>query len=201
MGFFSWMTSDTEESIANIHTGHCRPVYLLQPGGQEPICEPAYDGFGVFGGVDAYVWLAKANLPADLEERIGDDQALRALGFTMADGTVCRDTQTGEIWSIRYSLPEELGIFFKNFPHSWMTVIPEIGLSPSELCENGRFERVKLRELLEIKFPLKFSFDKDAVYEDVSPAKNCPHQGYFLPEQEDNHEAQKYSKPINTMKL
>ena len=64
MGFFSWNTADTNESIANIHSGHPnadRTVYLLQPDGKAPIEETAYNGYGVFGDVDAYAWLAEIN--------------------------------------------------------------------------------------------------------------------------------------------
>lgn len=54
MGFFSWQTADTKESIMNHYSGQCKTVYLLQPGGAEPIEETAYDGYGVFGGWRRY---------------------------------------------------------------------------------------------------------------------------------------------------
>jgi len=62
MGFFSFTTADTQEPIRNKHTGESKPVYLIQPKGA-PICEPAYDGYGIFGGVDIYVWIAEQNSP------------------------------------------------------------------------------------------------------------------------------------------
>lgn len=201
MGFFSWLTSDTEESIANIHTGKSRPVYLLQPDGQEPIFEPTYEGYGKFGGVDAYGWVARANTPADSLIGMDEDQ-VRTLGLLMTDGTVMLDTQTGALWSIREHVPEGLGVPVNNFPHSWMTPIPELGMSPNELRESGRFVSIRLRDHLEIKYPLKFSFDKNAVYEDLPAAKNCPHQGYFLPEMDDEDDYPSMKpKTINTMKL
>lgn len=200
MGFFSWLTSDTEESIANVHTGQCRPVYLLQPGGQEPICEPAYEGEGQFGGVDAYAWVAMANTPADVLAGMDRDQ-VRTLGFLMTDGTILRDTQTGELWSIRGHVPGGLGTKVHNFPHSWMTIIPELGMTPSELRESGRFVSAKLRDHMDIQFPLKFSFDKNAVYEDLPAAKNCPNMGYFLTRQDMDDFPSKNPKTINTMKL
>lgn len=61
MGFFSWKTADTNESIMNIHSGESKPVYLIQPNGEPVVCEPSYNGYGVFGGVDAYEWLAQKN--------------------------------------------------------------------------------------------------------------------------------------------
>lgn len=200
MGFFSWLTSDTEESIANVHTGQSRPVYLLQPGGKEPICEPAYAGYGKFGGVDAYEWVARMNVPMDALTCLDHDQ-VRTIGLLMTDGTVLRDTQTGELWSIQRYVPAEVDVKVNNFPHSWMTVIPELGMTPSELRESGRFVSVRLRDHMDIQFPLKFSFDKNAVYEDLPAAKNCPHQGYFLPEQDMDDFPSKKPKTINTMKL
>ncbi len=42
MGFFSWKTCDSKESISNVYSGRqVRTVYLLQPHGQKPL-----QGFG-----------------------------------------------------------------------------------------------------------------------------------------------------------
>ena len=97
MGFFSWKTADTNESIANIHSNHPnagRTVYLLQPGGKEPVEETAYNGYGTPG--------------SDIQTR-------------RMDGIIA----------------------------------------------------------LDIKIPLKFSFNKDAVYEDLPASESCRQQGYF----------------------
>lgn len=111
MGLFSWLTSDTNESIRVFGP---RPVYLLQPNGEPPLEQPVYEGYGVFGGVDAYEWLADMNgVPRGDGERRGD------------------------------------GI---------------------ELEFSGR----------EIEYPLKFSFNKDAVYEELKASKYCPNQGFFF---------------------
>lgn len=71
MGFFSWKTADTDESIANIHAEHKntgKTVYLLQPNNQKPIEQHGYEGFGVFGGVSVFAWLAKMNI-SDLKDK------------------------------------------------------------------------------------------------------------------------------------
>lgn len=77
MGFSSWKTADTNETIANVHSGHPnseRAVYLLQPNGQKPIKERQYNGYCVFGGVNAFVWLARMNIsPEDLNQ-LGVDE-------------------------------------------------------------------------------------------------------------------------------
>lgn len=117
MGFFSWMTCDTNESISNQFSARgARTVYLLQPEGKPPIEEENYEGYGDFGGIDAYVWLATNN----------------GLGAT-AD---------------RYA---GIDLFFSDKP---------------------------------IEFPLKFSFNKDAVYEDWPTSKDCPDQGYFYDDED-----------------
>ena len=117
MGFFSWNTADTNESIANIHSGHPnadRTVYLLQPDGKAPIEETVYDGYGIFGNVDAYAWLAEMNGLGIPGLRI-DDRRLAGIDAARED----------------------------------------------------------------IKYPLKFSFHKNAVYEDLPASTSCRYQGYF----------------------
>ena len=53
MGLFSWLTSDTEESI---RVGEKRTVYCILPNG-ESLEEKCYEGYGVFGGVDVHMLL------------------------------------------------------------------------------------------------------------------------------------------------
>ena len=120
MGFFSWRTADTNESIANAYSEHPnahRKAYLLQPNGKLPVEEPDYEGYGVFGDVDAYAWLAEMN---DLGVPGSDVQVRRGVG---------------------------IDAFF----------------SPG----------------VKLKYPLKFSYNKDAVYEDLPASEHCPQQGYF----------------------
>lgn len=59
MGFFSFLTADTQESIPNRYTKRCRDVYLLLPEGN--LREGAYDGYGRFCGFDVYALLAERN--------------------------------------------------------------------------------------------------------------------------------------------
>lgn len=123
MGMFSWLTSDGEESIANVYSGReTKTVYLLQPNGKPPIKELAYEGYGDFGNVDAYVWLAEQNAgPLKINISQMGHEEKRELGIHLA------------------------------------------------------FHRTK-----EVVYPLKFSFNENAVYESLPPAKDCPHQGFFF---------------------
>jgi len=61
MGFFSWNTCDTDQSIANKYSN--RPtftVHMITPDGRV-FTEKDYDGYGVFGGKDYYELLAELN--------------------------------------------------------------------------------------------------------------------------------------------
>ena len=80
MGFFSWITSDTNRSISNRYSKlGTFPVYLLCPNG-ERIMEDDYEGYGVFGGNDAYALLARWNEP---EKCCGVDEIDRILGIDL----------------------------------------------------------------------------------------------------------------------
>lgn len=55
MGFFSWKCAVSGRSLANIHSGMPKnqtQCYLITP--TETYYEPAYEGYGIFGGVDVY---------------------------------------------------------------------------------------------------------------------------------------------------
>jgi hypothetical protein len=71
MGFFSWKTSDTKRSIANIENGVRRtfPVNMKDNQNNRWL-ETAYRGFGVFGGKDYYELLAQMNGKKTREEGI-----------------------------------------------------------------------------------------------------------------------------------
>lgn len=61
MGFFSWLTSDTNRSIANSYSTRATfPVYMITED-KQVFTEKDYDGYGVFGGKDIYVLIAEMN--------------------------------------------------------------------------------------------------------------------------------------------
>lgn len=61
MGFFSWNTQDTNESIANNYSGSPTfTVYMFDDKGNV-WKEDDYEGYGVFGGKDFYELLAEMN--------------------------------------------------------------------------------------------------------------------------------------------
>lgn len=81
MGFFSWKTSDTHESISNKYSNRgALSVYLYCPDGNK-LYETDYEGYGKFGGHDAYALLAQWNIP---EKCLGDEEKDRKLGIQIA---------------------------------------------------------------------------------------------------------------------
>ena len=61
MGFFSWETSDTHESIGNWYSKPgALEVWMYLPDGRI-IHEPRYEGYGVFGGIDVYAEIGKGD--------------------------------------------------------------------------------------------------------------------------------------------
>ena len=176
MGFFSWETADTKESIPNIHANNDvanagRPVYLLQPNGEPPIKECAYAGHGRFGGVDAYEWLARMNF--------NNDDICLAINAECGNYYYCPENDTYYICTIHLE-PETLALVLnvdiskvKGFSH-YDQVQPN-GETPNTLIKNERGEKRKVA----LRYPLKFSFNPDAVYEDLPASKDCPYQGFF----------------------
>lgn len=119
MGMFSWLTADTQESISNTYsTRGAQTVYMLRPHEVPPLQEDNYEGYGVFGGMDAYVWLYQMN--TDYKRWVPDGEPRRLEGVAM-----------------------------------------------------------DFQEETNLRYPLKFSFDPKAVYEDLPASKHCPDQGFF----------------------
>lgn len=179
MGFFSWKTADTSESIPAIYAER-EPVtvFMLQPGGEPSIVEHSYEGNGSFAGVNVHYWLACENASAlgyDISDLSYEDLIL--LGIGLECGTVMRDTQTGEYWHIfsdyRAILPGHYAAL------RYDEVVPELGDSANNLRDSGRFESLYIADAVKIPYPLKFSFNKNAVYEDLPASENCPDQGFF----------------------
>jgi len=179
MGFFSWKTCDTQESIANDYSnGDVQTVFLLKPDGQSPVKEAAYDGYGVFGGVDAYAWLAQANLGrSDVE-----------LGISLNHGhylesdeyiLVCSQHATQRLYEFLIEQDTIKGGTKKivSFGRYDQPIAEMGGLSANQCRANGKVEEKDFAG--HIKYPLKFSFNSNARYEDHPASDDCEFQGFF----------------------
>lgn len=89
MGQFSWLDCKTGEQVLDDVE---RDVYLLVPKefGGGHIEEHCYDGYGRFGGRDAYALVAQWNKP---EYCCGDDEEDRGVGIDIA----CYDWQNEKL--------------------------------------------------------------------------------------------------------
>ena len=176
MGFFSWVTADTEESIPAYASGRdMRPVYLLQPDGKPPIKEECYEGYGVFGGVDTYEWLAMMNF---------GDASLKSLALSADCGDfkindahifVCKlhfNPESEEAFRKATGIHDRTFVYFDNYQSG----IDEL----DGLCMNDATEaKVVSRLKIELRYPLKFSFDAQANYDELPASESSPAQGYF----------------------
>lgn len=162
MGFFSWKTADTRESIANIHSKNItRTVYLLQPNGEAPITEIEYDGYGLFDSIDAYVWFAERNAPKRLLDNAKTLEARRGLGIKLSFSHIAYGTP-GDIFVLDNDLERILEIDGVSVPAH--VHIKAKRIKPIPIAFN---------------YPLKFSFNPDATYESVPASESCDKQGYF----------------------
>lgn len=170
MGFFSWQTSDSKKSIYNSYTDKCRTVYLLRPNGLPAIQEDEYEGYGVFGGVDAYELLAELNFGNKKYRKIA---VLAECGSYQEDIEriyVCGMHTSEEEFRIAVKTLKPVIVFERYDSH-----IPEIGCTMNEAVADNKV----VSKNIPLKFPLKFSFNPDAVYENLPAAEACPDQGYF----------------------
>lgn len=120
MGFFSWKTSDTNKSISNVYsTRGALPVYLITPK-NEKIFESSYEGYGDFGGYDAYALLANWNAPNECN---GDSDHDREIGIRLCyiDGI---DVSTKLKYPLKFA--ESPNVRYED-------------LEPSETCEAQGF--------------------------------------------------------------
>ena len=61
MGFFSWKTQDTDESISNVYSSRGPFLVCMHDNYNNIWTERNYEGYGVFGGKDFYELLAEMN--------------------------------------------------------------------------------------------------------------------------------------------
>lgn len=178
MGFFSWLTSDTNKSIANVYSSRSTfPVYVLIPEefGGGYIEEKAYDGYGVFGGHDVY------NLVADWNKtHISTDNIKKPVR---------------EHWSA-----DEQG---ESWYKSAVERYERECLMVKEFCEGADDKYMKetygedYKRIIGIniacydeqnaalEYPIKFVENKSIAYEDATPSESCPDQGFFYDDCED----------------
>ena len=84
MGFFSWNTMDTDESIANEHSNRKTFRVQMMDNKGNVWTEDDYEGYGRFGGKDYYELLAEMNgFTSDKTGEVYTDEA-RGFGIDIA---------------------------------------------------------------------------------------------------------------------
>jgi hypothetical protein len=79
MGFFSWNTMDTDNSITNEHSNRKTFRVQMMDNKGNVWTEDNYDGYGRFGGKDFYELLAEMN--GFESDKTGDEYTDEARGF------------------------------------------------------------------------------------------------------------------------
>lgn len=204
MGYSSWKTADTNQSIGNVSSDRPHadtgPIYLLQPHGRPPIKEMEYEGYGVFGGVDTFVWLTIHNVTDEqLKSIISDIFPLRMPMEELREALLYNqkpDFFNTTKWDNMEEAVRTYSIykFGKNqlhapdtgeqiircqngIPFSWEEPIPKYG---NKTLNQLNGENFFIRKDVDPEYPLKFSFNPSAVYEDLSESDRCEMQGYFF---------------------
>jgi len=180
MVLLSWLTADTKESIRVgylVSKKDKKPVYLIQPNGEPPIEENDYDGYGGFGDVDALSWLAEKNI-GTYSSKIGSKIHLGE--YFTADNVsfyLCAWHHSKESISFfsKY-LPEDATFTpFDTFGN--LLKVNGIESDVNEHVSSGRLKRVKISEIIGVKYPLKFSHNPNAIYEELPASEDCPMRG------------------------
>lgn len=170
MGFFSWLTADTKESVI---VNSRRRAYLLQPNGQKPIIAKRYDGFGSFGDTDAFSWCAKANIAPDIIKTMTDSEIYGA-GVALSMGNYYEDVNTKEKFAIFHGPYRGLEPHIDKRIDNYETPLSQYdNQTPNQLIRQGIFVARKYA----CKFPIKISYNPNAVYEDLPASEDCPNQG------------------------
>jgi hypothetical protein len=123
MGFFSFITSDTGKSIANVHsTRKTITVHLITRNGQI-FTEESYGGYGNFGSIDIFVLIGKLN------GYTGEDDDIRSRTFNyLLNNGITNGEKT-------YMYREHFANYDSQIPQ-------ENNMSANELVQSGQFRQL-----------------------------------------------------------
>lgn len=185
MGYVSWLTADTRESIpVSDFVDTPRTVYLLQPNGAPPIAEPAYEGYCRIGGVSVFDWLVDHNAPADRIEELRRHPWYPTMLSTSL--RYFRDVETGDRFCVFHTAANAVDPTIVAHLCTYAEPLPGYGISANDLRKQGRI----VEESLPIAVPLKFSYDPAARYEDLPASEDCPHQGVYYDHDDDDDDSE-----------
>jgi hypothetical protein len=178
MGFFSFITSDTNKSIANVHSNRKTiPVYLITRD-RQIIHESRYSGYGKFGNKDIFALIGELNgLIGENEDKLRSKVFRELISGGITNGKV----------NYRY------GIDFENYE----SPIPSEGnKTANQLRESGEFRSIfpkyefdefanaginvpKVVQKLPKGHHLFSTSEWEKYFDSLPHTKQCPAQGYF----------------------
>ena len=174
MGFFSWKTSDTDRSIANVYSDReTFTVHLVTRCGQV-FTEHGYEGYGKFGGSDFFGLVAKLN------------------------GKTERSTGVDLVYGVTYVTNGELKFYSQHRDFfTWDRDIVHDGKTANQLLDMGWTKgtykpKVKLPKLVE-NLPASISPSHDREkwekwFDALPDSEDCEFQGYFYEISEETSE-------------
>lgn len=176
MGFFSWITSDTQRSIPNIYQ-EVRPTFTVHmiTGDGQVFTEPEYEGYGVFGGKDFYVLAAELN------------------GFKGANDDETRDLFFNKIWKRGVRNGDKVLTYVEDFDN-YESLIHVEGIegevTPNQLVREYGWKYWNVsnsggtQEFVDAGFRMPKiveNLPKDIIkeWDSIPYPESCPDQGYF----------------------
>ena len=182
MGVFSWITSDTGQSVSS-NGGNAK---MILPCGGEYV-EMHYEGYGRFGGIDFFEMVAHLNGYEFM--RWGDsDKRSKGLNLYWRYRDAYEPSTPDSI-----DLPfEEFKETISNFEQMMGRPVPddkkmkdmwEYEIMKRVALRNKRNEYAKQFVINLYKFPKIVSLGFTGRYEDVPNSKECPDQGYVCDEE------------------
>ncbi len=166
MGFFSWKCSKTGVSIPHDYRGE---VILITPKGSY---RGIYDGYGRLRNLDGEI---------NIMPQVGEDMGIIKHDEDMwADGWVVEDKN-----GTQYIMRVDFEDFGKHIVDSKGAPLFD-GKSVNELVEDGTVKRkVSLYQKIvkEVRIVVGYAYNGVTdTFETLEHSENCPHQGFFYPE-------------------
>ena len=177
MGQFSWLDCKTKKQIVN---GRRKSVYVLVPKefGGGHIREGVYDGYGDFGGHDIYDLVADWNKESATFEHI-------ATSPEWSFANIARDAiifGASEYWETHGASILKRFLYICRRMSDWQS-----GWSDEDMNMKYGFDWKRAigidiacydEQNKALKYPIKITYDADAVYEDCEPSDSDPNQGW-----------------------
>ena len=183
MGQFSWLDCITGEQIID---NKVKNVYVLVPKEFQKeygkrIKEWCYDGYGNFGGYDIY------DLVADWNRKYLSKHPEHEFGYAKILAEQVKE------WQIKRPEYKER-IDFKVSDKDWYKDYADLSKSREEVAEKtecGEWRSIGIdlacydEDNATLPYPIKITYNADAIYEECEPSLSDPNQGWETDDEDD----------------